>query len=454
MKLKFLFSTILVALSSASFAQTWSTDSIAMGTGYANDVFYELKQGSTKYQVGNDWHLAFQMTAFPEPNFNAAIRASHAKKGVEVYVIKKSVSTSIFNNITAADTVGFTDPSLQLSNVDTSWGTGAFYQNRNVLDPFSYGWGEYSMSSHHLMGTSVYLVKSGGNAYKLWVQQYISNPSDSIKYTFRIAKLDGSNDRTIDLYRKSSNAVFTDRLFAYYNIDSNTIINREPSRHTWDMLFTQFRQNVMGPGGIMQPYNVTGVLTNQYVEVAEIRAVHVDDPIHLTSFKTYSRTTNIDEIGSDWKTYVNPGPSGYYQMADSTSYFIKTKTDNSYYQVYFTRFDGGSPAAQGKIVFNKRNLGSALSVNKIASSAVTNWIVSPNPANNTAAIMIDAKVAAPSARMIVTDMAGRIVSNTPIAIAAGMNGYSLNTATWPAGIYAVQIAGGDWKMSTRLAVAH
>ena len=454
MKLKLLFSSVLIALSSSSFAQTWSVDSVAMGVGYANDVYYELKQGSTKYQAGNDWHLAFQMSAFPEPNFNAAIRASQAKKGMEVYVISKSVTPTIFANISAADTVGKTAPSMGLSNVDTSWGTGAFFQNRNPADPFSYGWGEYNMTTHLLNGTTVYLIKSGGNAYKFWVQQYVSTPADSIKYTFRIAKLDGSDDRTIDLYRKGTNAVFADRLFAYYNIDSNTIINREPSSPTWDMVFTQFRQLVMGPGGIVQPYTVTGVLTNQGVEVADVRNMDVNEPAHLNDYKSYARTTMIDEIGSDWKTYMNPGPSGFYKMADSTSYFVKTKSDNAYYQVQFNRFDGGGAAAQGKIVFSKRYLGSALSVNKIASASVTNWIVSPNPANHTASVMIDAKAANPAARMIVMDMAGRTMANMPIAIAAGMNGYNLNTANWPAGIYAVQVAGGDWKLSTRLVVAH
>src|SRR6187549_2459217 len=116
MKLRSLLSAGLITLSTVSFAQTWTSDSVAMGVGYANDVFYQLKNGATKLQPGNDWHLAFQMSVYGEPNFNASIRANHVKKGMEVYVLSNSATPAKFANITAADTVGKTDAALQLNN--------------------------------------------------------------------------------------------------------------------------------------------------------------------------------------------------------------------------------------------------------------------------------------------------------------------------------------------------
>jgi len=459
MKLRYLLSAGLVALSTTTFAQTWTSDSVAMGVGYANDVFYELKNGSTKLQAGNDWHLAFQMTVFGEPNFNASIRANHAKTGLEVYELAKSVTATSFANLSGADTIGKTAPALQLLNNDTSWGTGALYQNRNTADLFSYGWGEYSGTSgtppHSVNGICVYLLKeANGTAFKLWIQKYVSTPLDSVHYTFRIAKLDGSADKTVSVYRKDLNSNYSDRLFAYYNIDSNTVSSREPSRQTWDVLFTQYKQLIPdGMGGFI-PYSLTGVLTNQSAEVADVRQMDVNDPAHLLNYKTYPRTSHIDEIGSDWKVYVNPGPNGYYHLDSNTSFFIKTKTDNGYYQLVFTRFDGSSPAGQGKIVFNKRYLGSAVGVKNVASASVNAWYVSPNPASNNASVMIDAKAATPSARLIIMDMAGRTVLNSPIAVHQGMNAFGFNTSAMPSGMYAVTVTGGDWKMSTRLVVAH
>jgi hypothetical protein len=67
--------------------------------------------------------------------------------------------------------------------------------------------------------------------------------------------------------------------------------------------------------------------------------------------------------------------------------------------------------------------------------------------------MIDAKKAV-SAQLIVTDMAGRSVQNTSVILKQGMNGFSLSTTAWPAGMYAIQVAGEGWKLSTRLVVAH
>lgn len=460
MKLKALLSATLVAFSTASFAQNWQVDSVAMGAGYANDVFYDLGTGATHLAQGTDWHLAFQMTSFGEKDFNASIRASHAKKNLMIYSLNRR-ATSDFAGIGPADTVGKTDPSRRLYNNDSSWGEGAFSQNRNRVDAFNYGWGMYSGPSgdHSLTGDSVYLIQAyvidpvtralaPGNAWKLWIQKYVSTPKDSIRYTFRIAKLNGSDDRTVSINRQTQGGdMFTDRLFAYYNIDSNRILNREPSRQSWNMLFTQYYQ-LLQAGPSVYATAVTGVLENQGLEVADVRQVDVESAVYTA----YARNTRIDEIGYDWKTYM---PATFsYKMADSTSFFIKTKAAGvtSYYQLQFLRFDGGTPPATGKIVFRKRMIAS-LGVSGVAAQAVSNWTIAPNPAQNEAQIMMDVKTAT-NAQLVITDMAGRVVKTTSLSLKQGMNAFSLSTGAWPAGMYAVQIAGGDWKMSTRLAVAH
>lgn len=434
-----------------------------MGVGYANDVFYELNQGSTKYQAGNDWNLAFQTTQFGEPDFNAMIRVNHTRSNAtDLFLINTNAGAN-FATIGASDTVGKTATSMQLNNTDTSWGTGAFYANHNPLDPYSFGWGEYSPTlGHSLIGNAVYLLRTPTKAYKFWPQKYFSTPSDSARYVCRIALLDGSNDHVITIWRKGPNkglantADLSDRLFAYYNLETDSVMNREPGRPAWDLQFTQYRELVnAGPAGMM-PYTLTGVLGNQSMEVADVRNIDPNDPVHTTNnnYKTYAYTKHINEIGSDWKTYVNPGPSGYYQLDTTVSFFIKTQTDNSYYQLVFTRFDGGGSAGQGKIVFAKRYLGTTVGVKNVANNSVNAWFVSPNPANTRASVMIDTKVADANARLFVVDMAGRVVMNSTVTINKGMNAYELNIANWPAGVYAVQLAGSEIKMSTRLVVAH
>jgi len=457
MTIRAILTTALISISGVAMSQTMSNDSVAMGVGYANDVFYNLQDGSTKLQQGNDWHIALQMTLFGTPSFNAAIRANHARTGMEVYVINNTAPNT-FSSVGAADTVGKTSPSMSLSNNDTSWGTGAFYQNRNISDPFSYGWGEYAGSpTHAVNGYTTYLIKlANGSCYKFWMKKYTSwvqNQGDTIGYVFEIAHLDGTADRVVTIRRQSANFDFTNSLMAYYNIDSDRIENREPRITKWDMLFTQYRDSVaMGPGPQVL-YTVTGVLTNQGVQMIN---AHVVNP-STTGFKTFAYQPAINTIGYNWKTYVNPGPNGYYQLDTTANYFIKvpsTLGGADFYQLQFTRFDGGGSAGQGKIVFAKRKLGTTVGVTTINTNSINKWFVVPNPATNEASVMIDAQTATPFAQMMVMDMAGHVVFNAPVSVKQGMNAFSLDLKSWSAGMYLVKISGGDINVSTRLVVAH
>jgi hypothetical protein len=283
------------------------------------------------------------------------------------------------------------------------------------------------------------------------MEKYISYPADSIAYIFHVANADNSNSSMVKLYRKSATTGdFSNRLFAYYDLANRTVVNHEPvGRNLWDMMFTQYVTMVPGPNGL-QPYPVTGVLTNQGTEVAKVN--HFDpDAVNGTNYNTFATSKYIDVIGYDWKTYVNPGPNGYYKLDDSGSYIMKVQgvSAKEYWQLQFTRFDGS--AGGGKIVFRKRLI-TSVGVANVAQN-VAAFAVAPNPASTSATIMLDAKKAA-AVQVIVTDMAGRVLQTSALDLKSGINAYSVNTANWPAGIYAVQVAAQDWKVSSRLVVAH
>ncbi|MBS1645456.1 MAG: T9SS type A sorting domain-containing protein [Bacteroidetes bacterium] len=447
MKLKSILTVGLLALGTSGFAQTWQQDSIAMGAGYANDVYYKLSNGATQYATGNDWHLSFQMTTFGEPHYNASI-GINARTGMQVYVLANT--TYNYATIGAADSVGKTAPTLALYNNDSSWGTGAFYQNRVVTDPFSFGWGEYSSTTHFLTGTTVYLLKMvDGTAYKFYVEKYISTPASAIQYKFHLAKLDGSTpDQVIDINRTDANHDFSKRLAAYYNIDSARIVNREPLRANWDFVFTRYTEMIpMGPGPL-KPYVVMGVLTNEGVLAVNVKQVNPDQ----TQYKTFSYKTAANTIGSDWKYFDDPTHTGNgtYKLDSTANYFLRTaSTPNQYWQLQFTGFGGG---AQGKMSFQKRLLETETGV--AATSSVSAWAIAPNPAGNSTNIMVDAKTATPKAQIVLSDMAGRIVYTADLNIQQGMNGFSINTTHFTPGVYVVKIAGENLNLSSRLVVAH
>jgi hypothetical protein len=443
MKLKSLLFVTAIAAGLQANAQTWVADSVEMGAGYANDIFYSLQTGADSAKAANTWDLAFQMTKFGDPMFNASVRANHIKKAVKVYSLHMAVNATSFAAISASDTVGKTMQHMQLMNVDTSWGEGAFYQNRDQTDLFDYGWGKYQGSpNHNLLGDSVYLVKVGSGAsaavYKLWIQEYVSMVDSLIGYKFRVASWDNSLDNSVYVKRKD----YQNRSMVYYDIATNTFIDREPNKNNWDILFTQYAKIAPGGGPMMggpNPIAFTGVLSNVRVKIAKVKTSDPDSKVY--SNYTYYNETNL--IGDDWKAPVGSPPTGY--SLDTVTYFVKSHNAQQYYQIKFTGFTGTIGGAPAKITFAQKY---------VAPTAVTNYAIVPNPAVNDASLMVDVKDAAKGARLLVTDITGRVMMNNPVELVKGLNGFRINTSGYAAGTYIVTLSDGSWKITDKMVVQH
>ena len=437
MRLKTILFAGAVALSITNVkAQGWVEDTITMGPGYGNDVFYSMKNDEAKVSQNNDWHIAFQMTP-PGPYGNVSIIANHVQGGVKVYSTHLQAST----NFTAViDSTGYTGSNKELYNSDESWNFGAFNQMASSSNPFDYSWGMYDLNTHEVNGDSLYLVAIPNAVYKVWVQRYDSAPADSVHYRFRIAKIDGSEDTTIKIYRKPN---YTDRLFAYYNIATKTVIDREPSRAAWDILFTRYIEYIM-PN---MPYPVMGVLSNFDVTVAHKYPVLENDTL---GYAGYGYSDILKATGSNWKTFDNT--TMQWTLADSNYYFIKTKNTGEYYQLQFQGFGG---SGNGKVMFRKRYLGvyNPLSV-ATANAPLSTYKLVPNPAANDVSILIDTKEAVDNARLMVTDFTGRLVYNNVVNVKNGLNAYTINTSALAAGAYIVTLTNGSWKVAEKLVVQH
>lgn len=441
MKLK---STLLVlagAVSLQTSAQTWVTDSVTLNPGYTHDVFYDLFDGDKTSHVANDWHIAFQTTKFGETDFNASIRASHINGKVQVYSLHQKASTK-FGSLSASDTVGLTDPNMQLVNDNTSWGAGAFSANGGSTQ-FDFGWGEYDMNTHNLVGDSLYLVVVNSMPYQLWIQEYKS--TGNVGYRFRVAKFDGTGDVTDTL---NVVAPYNDRLFAYYDITTGQFVDREPSRSNWDILFTRYQNGVVFGQVPGQVQSYTGVLSNLDVEVAEIVGV---DPNTLTTSNFSNQlgglSAEVNVIGDDWKTFNMS--TFMYELDTMTSYIVKSVNSGTFYHLRFTRFDG---TATGTVVFQKRALATT-SVKNVAS-AVSEYSVYPNPAQNKVNIVMDAKTTAANTQLVLMDMTGRVLQNTTISLNKGVNAYSFDVSAYPTGTYVIMVNGGDWKVAEKIMVQH
>ena len=136
-----------------------------------------MQNGETLNTSNQDWDIAFSTASM-----SSTIRTNDGKT-VELYTYQDG-DTSAWNDINNSAINNL--PKLMF-NSDTSWEYGAF--DINQVGGFDYGWGIYNLQTHHLIGDSLYLIKTiNGNWKKLWIKSKILG-----EYTILYADLDGSN---------------------------------------------------------------------------------------------------------------------------------------------------------------------------------------------------------------------------------------------------------------------
>ena len=293
---------------------------VSMQSDYKNQIFYSMTNGEVLNVQNDDWDISFSTEIM-----SSTIRINGGK-GVELFTYPLG-DTSSWNNINTST------PNI-LSNVmhnsDTSWAMGAF--DKYTLGGFDYGWGVYNLQTHHVVGDSLFLIRTvNGNWKKLWIKRKVAG-----EYIFKYADLDGSN--IIDQSIIASN--YSDKRFIYFSLDQNQIIDREPNLLEWDITFTKYITDYPFQGSFV-PYSVTGALINDGVEVA--KALNIASPSTYTDYSQHDFETIINGIGFDWKTYQNS-----YVVDNSRCYFIKDLSNNIW-RLFFTSFDG---ASTGNIEFN------------------------------------------------------------------------------------------------------
>lgn len=293
-------------------------DSISMGGGYADEVFYSLANGVVKTSPRSSWDIAFSTDPM-----SSSILVNEGY-GIELY----TYPSGDLSDWDAVDTAGIADWPV-MYNSDTSWYYGAF--DRNDTGHPDYGWGVYNTQTHDVMGDSLFIIRlSDGTVNKLFIEKRAAmTNSFSIKYG-----IIGEAGVTKDIACSS----YTDKNFIYFSFASEEVLDIEPASDSWDLLFTKYWDESI-------PYNVTGVLTNKDREAAELRNADTD----LADPATAEFDDDISIIGSDWKEF-DMG-SFTYVVEEDLCYLVKSGED--VYKIIFTGTDG---SVTGKMVFDIEKL--------------------------------------------------------------------------------------------------
>lgn len=406
---QFLLSAMLTFSVVIGFANPLAeADSVTMGAGYANDIYYSMENGEILSVDRTNWDLGFYTNAF-----SAAIITNDGN-GVALYTYPNA-DTNGWSNV---DTTGLMNWSVLYNSFD-EWEDGAF--NRNSTGHPDYGWGVYNAFTHNLVGDSIYVIKfSDGSAKKLWIQ---SKHSMASTYYFKYADLDGSNEVSVVLDCSG----YTDKHLLYYSLQTQEVIDRDPASDSWDILFTKYMGLSNG-----QPYPVTGVVNNVDVPGSKFAPVAPDYSDWAASPMDSTKTP----IGYDWK-YFDMGVFAYV-VEDSTVFFVQNM-NTDVYRLTFSVFD----YTNGHIVFEK----SAASMANIEDAVEHSGLnVYPNPSSQFVSIDIDESKE--WNQVIITDLSGKAVLTQEVSGSA----MKIQVSDLDSGMYIISLHSDKGLKSSKLII--
>ena len=328
---KFTLSIIITLLTSVFTSLTLqvssqpvlTADSVTMGAGYADEVYYNMTSGSVLVSPRNTWDIAFRTNPF-----SSGILTNDGN-GVVLYTYPGSDTTGW----ATLDTAGISTWT-PMYNDPNDWENGAF--SRNALGHPDYGWGRYNDVTHNLTGDSLFVIRVNETTWlKLWI---IKKYSAASTYTFRFANLDGTSQHDVTL----DCMPYIAEDYLGYSLVNNEIVEFQPAVADWDIVFTKY-MSVQSEGTV---YPVTGVLTNPENYTKRFHPV----PLDFYDWVQNAWDSTRSGIGWDWKQFSGTA----YEIVDSNVYFVRDHAGDIH-KLVFTAFAGSS---SGKIVFDKGKISS------------------------------------------------------------------------------------------------
>jgi len=293
-----------------------SYDTIEIGNDYNNQVFYSLYD--TSIISTNDyleWNLAFYCDQ----------ELSYVKLNSAANMVAYKTNSTDFN----------ADFNTNFSEEDKRFDGSFYIENQLAIDQKITG---NSFNDTLFTDQEVYIlypgIEANGNeigSYKKFVFIGVFEDAYIIKY----ANLDGSDQHIASIPKDYS------LNYVSYSWDSHSIVDIEPDKNTWDLLFSRFTDTVYTTSGddYLTGYAVTGLYLNQ--GASNVSAYFTED----YTYEEFS-TENIDEsqfstklnaIGHTWKQF-----STQYNILQSRVYIVKDRNGNIFKMRFLSFYDSNS----------------------------------------------------------------------------------------------------------------
>jgi hypothetical protein len=385
---------------------------LTLSSSYTNQVYFQLDSSNQITLPTTDWDLAF----LSKNSRSFATRVNDAR--IKVY--EAANSASAWNTINVSDKPKW----IELHNSEIEWEKGAF-DNGSA----TYGWGEYFMPTHHVVGSILFVLEYDNGTYiKFMIEDYFKG------YTCKYAIWEGTSWSS-DRYFTVLNTEGKGRLFNYYSLINNKLVDTLPLDKEWDLLFTKYSSFYKNISFVP----VTGVLQNPQVTVAKkLEGDHSE--VQKENFKK-----EINTIGDRWKELY-----GYSYIIPKNKYFVKTEKENAttLYELWFTDFGGN---ATGDICFTYKKINN-LDIEEITDHS--SFIVYPNPTvNKTATLIYDIKKSISNkAKIFIYSLNGKKMYEDKILGQAGFYSKELNLSSFIPGIYILVFKLDDHKAIKKILV--
>ncbi len=407
-------------------AQTVYTDTVVMGPGYANEVFYNVATGVKTKSIMNKWHIAH--TSNTRDNCIKANHANGSQSFVKVYAYPNGDNSAY----ASMDTTGWSSWKTFI-NDDHKHELGAFNQSLNKANPWDFSWGTYNSGTHIITGDSLFLVVVNNGTSTDYIKFMPIAQYPNGDFTFRYDVVGGTKNSSIIDTLKQSDA--NGGAYKYFNFTTKSV-SVEPNGGDWDLNFTRYYEPTFN-GSAYVPYGVMGVQSKRGTLVSKIENTLWDDlKANGQMFIDSSRDTtggigfqnDLSRIGSKWKTFNGQS----YDMVADLNYIVEKKVGSifEYWAIQFTGFVGSSA---GRIILNRTKLGATTSVNNLSN----NVSIFPIPTTNN--IYVKPLTGAKIQTIILRSMDGRVVRNASNNNFNESDAAQLSIADMPTGQYIIEV---------------
>ena len=412
-----LFTVLLCVLSLGTFAQN---DSVSLGSGATNMVFYNLRSGAKTTAANNDWHIAFASRYIAGITYATTCQAAAIRIN-EAYGLKLfRCPNQKFPQWASFDTTGW-QGWQQMHNPDTSWKVGAFNINRNVNDQFNYGWGEYNIGDHNIYSdSSIYLIQLPNGSFKKFA---LINLAIDDTFNFQFGNLDNSGLSVMQILKNNN------KNFQYVNLINSSILDKEPTLGNWDFVAMRYNNTAYNSANLTQDI---GILTNDADNSFAASGSTAQQPCYSGS---YSNVINV--IGKSWMG--TPGDT----VIPGLAYFISGQGGT--YKLTLTGFGG---AATGEFDFTV-GVCSQTGISEIIPSL--DMMVYPVPASELINVKLHAS-AEGNTEIQLLDMSGRVIISQSDFTHVGENLFPFKTASLETGNYIITMASAGSRVNKLISI--